>query len=795
MRARRDGVGLHLRPDAGSGRIVALEEDVAAVAARAMPDSHKAPGRIRGDGWLFLAAGDGRVDDEIAANGGAGGGEDPPRDPGSVAVARSGAGRGAESEQQVAVRQLRDLGLVLRRTGLLVDLERGPRRSVGGKDAGKDPLPGPVGAVIGPGDHPAARGQTDPGRFGLVDLTCIVDQEFRANRCAIRRMALPEDAIAALAVLSVGRPDDHETAIGQGQDVRLILCAGREGIDLPLASDHAQPAVVFRDIHQRDRAVACRGRVAIEYVQPDVTIFNHAIRGVAIAQRLDQGIDGSFGRGWAEGDAQGLADRAVKRCVDGGEGHALVADSAARHRDLPRAVALVGDEQGFQVTGIAVDHAGGVGHLQTPAGQGGAGIVEIDSRIDDDTRQRLGIGLVEHHLTGDIAKGNDRGRVGIDIHDDRARFRRAAIAVGQHDTQFAFACGRGCGRVRIGQMLDQDAHARRRCVGVEQDVQVGAVYPVAHSVDGADLDPVNRNGIPRHADPAGQIEGQLFKGIGAVVEPGQGQAAAVEIGAVCIRDRNAIVQPTGSACISGCHIETAKIVDPRRKRQVGETGRIAQDSVQDVVVIAGRLGIFFPGRNDRATGQQGQRTVILGPVSGHRHRDRIIHPAAIGGIELDENPGSVAVGAAVVTEQHRKGPACQGQHLGFILVACGHVVDDKGRADLGPRRVEALGNHPDAGTVGRGIVAPGDDEAARAERGHRGRVLRPVILIVDRKLRPDGRTGRSEDARHDPVGKIGVILLPGHHDIAVRQFGDAAVRLGQVARLRHHDLGPDRRTG
>ena len=206
-------------------------------------------------------------------------------------------------------------------------------RAVGCEDPGKDP--GRVaGAIAVPRDDETAVRKADNRRVALRAGDSRVNKEFRSDRLAEGVEPLGIDAVAAVQfeILVRGLPDRDIAAPRQGGACGQRLGVDACAVDLKFVRTRAGCIHFGRDLDGQHPD----GRAAVAIRQHDAQGARGlgVVRGVRIAQRIQQGLD-PFRRGCGvEGDGQCIAILPVvgQRSDDG----AIDADGCARDRHAPR---------------------------------------------------------------------------------------------------------------------------------------------------------------------------------------------------------------------------------------------------------------------------------------------------------------------------------------------------------------------------------------------------------------------------------------------------------------------------
>ena len=655
--------------------------------------------------------------------------------------------------------------------------DRAPARAVGAAD-------------VLPDDDVAAVGQGRDLRELLRAARGRVDTHLVADGHASPGVALRIDAGAATVLAGAG-PGDDVAAVGQHRHLGVLLRAFAVGVDAAqaLAIDQRCAVQAGRDVDRhgiRGRAAA----VAIGDAQAHRAAEGRALRRAAVGEALHHGLHGLDTGVDVEIDAQRAAVAAGQPGGQGADGHTAVADGAAGHADLPRAVADVAHAQ--LVAGLAALHVEQVESAAVEVGrvgvhQGHGGVDQLRGRIDEVLGEGDATGEIAQHGAG---LPRQRGRVAEEL-------LRDAVGV-------VAAVTRG----RIVGVSDDEAAAGEPGDGRLVLGAVRARQQLALAVDGhAGVGELAHEHIRRRA------------GVGAVAVPADHEAAAGQPG------DGWLVLAAGRG-----------FVDEEFAAHLGASG------VEDLRVHAGAgavLVVAAPGDDEAAVGQQGHRGLVLVADRGGVDDEGVAEGAGGGVVQPAEDAQAGAVVAAGVLPDDDEVAVGIGRHVGQLLRAglgtashhadacfcrdegagvvvalevdveaaaarlagrphhreptgiAGHGIVVLGAGAGGvhqelPAHGQAIGvvalavDAPAAGVVG--AVLPGDDPApaARAgEPGDMGVVLRAACGTVDTDLTAH-RHAHGVVALH--VDAVAVAILPrgGPHDdvAAVGQHPDLGLVLG-----------------
>ncbi len=682
-------------------------------------------------------------------------------------------------DDEAAALQPGDRRAVLGRGGFRVRPERGrTRRRIAGlveqRAVARHALEVHVAAVdVGRGEgHDEFAGGREipvPERRGapaaLVVRHRSADAELAAILGAVRVVELRLDRVAAaVADVGIGVPDDCEAAAAERDDLRRVLVAGIDRVDLHRrAADglhHFRLGLQARiDGHHLEAAqehVVLRPAGGARAVLPDHAEAHAAERGEA---RIDL-----VGRGLALGHVE------------------LAADPLALGRE-----ALAVDPPARAVLGVGM-----------PGHDEGAVLQHCHFRLVLAVR-REGVGL---------PFAQDRRRaVGRRVHRhlDQHRIGHAAVPVGQRDPHRAGA-DRIVGDVAVGQRLDHLLHRLGIRHRVEADLQRLAAG--AGTLDLADDRAADGDVAARDRDPAAgrQPELVLRAVVGRIdlelvgrdqVDRDHGQQPAAEIGAVGVGDRRRAVDV--QQLRRGVHkrlVEGQRGGQALQQRIVLARGAAADHPGIDVVIRAVHVG--GEGGHIGIAVQRGQRHVELGRRGAVMQPLRAVGPRSVRRVML--RPDVPAVAARTGAPGDDEAAVTERGHVRVELLARRVVVDPEGialgrargaedaRIDAFVRPVLALRN-------------PGGDQAPVSQRGDRGIVLRAGRDLVDlRRTRAQLGAGAVEALQEDapgPVGRVGG-LRPGRslrlvdqREAAARGGADVRkpVRRGAGGFARQHPLG------
>ncbi len=261
----------------------------------------------------------------------------------------------------------------------------------------------------------------------------------------------------------------------------------------------------------------------------------------------------------------------------------------------------------------------------------------------------------------------------------------------------------------------------------------------------------------------------------------------------------------GVLLVARCH--AVDLGDPARGIAVGPgvMGDRTQEAAIGVVrrrAFAVLVGMVVPGDGEPACAVGDDRPAAIGRISIGIDRNLSGSGGAVGIEDPRHDPVIVAV--AVARPQHGEAAVRQRGDLGLVLAAGGGNIDQEGRDRLVAVRIEDP--REDAVAVAAAVAAPDRHRAVPQRRQHR----RVLGLVVDgpgeREFpRPHGRPVRLVDLGADfVIALVGCrrlvvgapVVVPGHHDRAVRQHGQRRLALvvrGQVVHLRigteRHQVG------
>ena len=264
------------------------------------------------------------------------------------------------------------------------------------------------------------------------------------QRLAVVIEALDVDVVIAPVLLAVGIPRHHETAARQACRRRLVLVAGRAGIDQNGLADLQSVGIIALAEHP-------------------VTV---AIGTAAVGPQDDEAATGEAGHH--------RLDLVVRRVVVGLE---LVAD-----RHALRVIALTVDTVAPAILRLRSPHRDvtAVGQTRHRRSALLARRVGVDHLL---SKQRLRAVIFGRHLDGQHTRHARPARAIADLDGHRARLDRVRY------------------RVAIGQILDHRLDGRRSGTGVEGDDEVTSRHAVGG--DGADRHATIADRAARDADLAG----------------------------------------------------------------------------------------------------------------------------------------------------------------------------------------------------------------------------------------------------------------------------------------------------
>ncbi len=793
--------------DLASSGVVLLQEDVVGVGRGAVlvgPAHHPAAVGQAGDGRLVLIARGRRVDAELGAHGGAVGSVAlrihagaaqvlavgaPHRDPAAIlegghiglVLVAVGVGVGAEGGAQriaaciealaehtgaVAVGaarvgphhheaaivqpgyrglRLSDEGRAERRVGACLGAELGTARVQAlEEDVGILGVRGAVVVVI-PGDHEAAVRARGKVRLVLVAGGQRVDQCLPAD-C---RAAAIEDLrihAGAAAVLVVGAPHHREAARRQADDLRLVLRAGRGGIDAEFTTDGIVVGVVTLAI---DPVAAA--------VRPALVGPHHHV--TTIGEMGDRRIRLLPGHGRVD---LGLEDEGRHRTVD------LGGDVERDEACIARPAVTVGDADRDRAAGEGVARGVLVGEV-------------LDHRLH---RRHRGGGVEFDHQLAVVAavghQGADQGAAVIDVQARHAHLGRA-VALGA-DPELV--------------LVLQPLHAELVLAAVAADVvhlqaaaiEVGRVC-IGQAHTGVDQLRREVDRVLRESDRRGHVD-QLRVGLAAevrrIAEHALEDAVAVGIGVV------AVVGPA--------HHEVA-VRQRQHHRILGPVGVLrihpglaVHRQAGGVVLLQPDLAARGPRDHVAAVGEAGDRRRLLAVGCRRVDAELVADRIAAGVVALREHAGRAAAILVVRGPRHHEAAIGERSDAGFVLVVRSVGVDLELDAERAAVRREALTEDPGVAAVAIRVAirAPGNDEAAVGEHGDGGFVLGVVFETgagVGARLGAErlavGVEALEEDVTVAPV--LVRIGPPSHHKTAT-EAGDDGLILGATG-IRIHQEG------
>ena len=795
------------------------------------------------------------------------------------ALARAVAGVGGVGDHEAVVRQRRHRGVDLALGDGRVDDDLAADAPAGRVEALGDhaeveharlvlvqPLPDH--------DEAAARERRDRGEPLLVGDR-RVDRDLGADRRAVRGVELREDAGGALdvEVVLVGRlPDHHPAAADELDDLRRVLRARREAVDDAVGGARRR-AVLIRRHRDVDEGGAGAEARAVRDVDGDARGVG-VVAGVGVAERADQCLHRLLRRRGVERDLEGRPVRAVRDdradddAVDrdlrahghGGDLHVSRADLA---RDQPEA--MLGGVVGRGELAVL---GGGEVHRRTEGAAGREAALQRRDRHGqvgvDGGEACVDVGLLQRH----------RQRQADDfVHAEAREVRRVAEHALEHAVAGAVARRAGGGR-REGHhegAVRQRRDGRLELLAGSLDVDPRlAVEPRAvrrvdlhRDVGGAATRRVL--GLERHREPAvaERGDGRQVLRAGAVLvdhelvaERRAGEVEEPPDHADAVAVLAAVVVPHhGEAAGGGDHLrrilrvrrllvdaelaagEGPVGVDQPREHAVGRAvagraaGRRGPDHhhpavrelrevglaltardllVDDDLAADGRprraealvghavavavAGVGGPGYREAAVRQRRHRRVELGVGRGGVDHELPAHRRAGGVVALGENAEVVVAGVVAVDPlpHHDEAAADEAHHRGVLLRAGGEAVDRDLGTGLRPVRCIALGaDRGPVAVLGRG--GPHHHPAAAVERRRLGVVLGAGDEAVDPRLAADrdrpARVGRLRDPDLDAGRLLQRAVAVGEAD-RVGARGLRVVGAVDVGERPHHRLDP-----
>ncbi len=655
-----------------AGGVVLLGVDLAAVAPG---DDEAAIGEGR-HRRLLLAAGGGGIDPELAAQGcavvGVALGED-------ARAASTILEVGSPAHHEAAPGQRRDarLVLVVFREGIDAEL------AAQGRTVGREALPEYPGiaailAVRAPGDDEAAVVQQGNGRLVLgtaLETRAAVGPGFRPLGRTVVVETLEEDVCAATVLGAVGIPGDDETAARDADHGRLILVAGRRGIDDEVIA-HLQ-AVGVVTLAEEPVTTA----VAPILVAPD---HHEAPASEAGDHRRDLIIGGVVI------DLELVADRHPLRVV------ALSVDAKT-----PTVLA----------SGLPHGHVAAVGETRH-----GRSVLLVRGVGIDHFLLIQGLGTVVFGRDVDLHHAGHAGpaRPVADLNAHRAGGHRIGIGVG------------------IGQVLDHRFDRHGRGIGVEGDDEVVAIAAIGGDAadgrsavaDSAAGNPHLPRSAPLVADGKNVLQFRILRQLGLLDAAVAGddadhQLSAVEVGGIAVTEpHRAVDQLRRGIDQVFAEGDAGHHVHQFRRRRAGDGTRRTHDLAENAV---GTGGVAFlvvprPGDHEVAAREPGDVGVVLGAGDGAIHQGRAVDLGA-GGVELlDEDVLGAATRTTIHVPGHHEAAAVQRRHPGEVVG--GRRIDGADlefAPGLGPGRIEALAvdvvvrrppyRHVAASAQGRHVVA------------------------------------------------------------------------------------------
>ena len=550
---------------------------------------------------------------------------------------------GAPRHDEAAVGGGRDVGLELAVVGRAVHKEfAAQQRAVVGEALRIDARAAAVLSLGAPGDHVAAAGQRRYYRLGLRVRRVAVDTEFRTGRYALGVEALGVDAIAP-AVLTVRGPDGDVAAVGQARHLGRLLRARHVGVDLFIAEQRLRAVGLGSDV---DGHGAWNAGAAVAITDDDANGAAGHRRGgrVGVGQVLDHRLD-RVGRGVGV-ELQHQVGAIGAQRNDAADGRAAIADHAAGHADLPRAVALVADAELVlrghvlrQLRGVDVAVAGNHAHPESAAVEiGGIAVGQADAGVDE-----LGCGIHQVLCEAQRRRHVDqqrRGRVddrpggAEDLVEDAVGVLRAALLVvaGPDDDGVGAGKPDDVGQVlRAGRGRVDDLHA--------VDLVAAGVELLRHHVLAAAAERCARVAVPGDDEAA-------------AVERGYTDAVALVAGGI------AGVDGEFAADLRACGVE-----------------QLCEDAVAGV-----------PNGDETAAGEAGHVRPVLGAGNGGIDRDQATDLAAVVGEDLRADTVATGVAAGIAPHGHIAA-AAQRRQLGLVLRRAARRVE----RDLGAERAAVGG--------------------------------------------------------------------------------------------------------
>ncbi|EXI75076.1 MAG: hypothetical protein AW07_01310 [Candidatus Accumulibacter sp. SK-11] len=653
----------------------------------------------------------------------------------------------------------------------------------------------PAGAVmtIGvlPGDDEAAVGQARHVGIALLTPGQAVDLPFRSHRHAAGVEALGVDA-PGTAILTVGIPHHHITAITEMADFGTGLITRRVGVELLLAIGLGGAVELRSDVDGKHvgRAAAA---VAVGHAQTQGAAGVGAGIGVGIAQALDQRFHRVGGGGVAgEVDAQVGAVAAAGNRADGG---AAITHGSAGDADLAGGVTLVHDAE-LVFGGLASE----VVEVETAAVEVGRIAVDQIRRRVDDLQTGVDGALVEADGAGEVGEFRvggtwQLGGVAEQLLVDAAV--AAILIVGTPDNDIVALTEVGHGRLVLvvaGVGVDQAVAIDRVAGGViltDVDVGAGAVRAVVvieeadHEATTGQADDVGfvlaARGVFVDADG-----GADFRVVSAVALGHHRRAAAVlvvfapddHIAAVAEGGHLGFVLGVVGARVhqeavaegAGADVEAAG-VDAMAAAIV--TVVVAPDDQQVAVVEGGDVGheLMSALRLRRVTGGRAHQK-----LRAVQRRAVVVEAAQIDIV-------IAAIGRIVGTPDGSEAAGI-GAHRVVVLVVAGVARQGELTALGNAIHVITLAEHAPARSVIAGVVLPGDDEATVRQACHMGIVLAGTGEGRHAEFGAYGDAAGVVALGIDAVGIANAVLAargPHHHVTAIGQAGNFRVVLVVVA--------------
>ena len=226
---------------------------------------------------------------------------------------------------------------------------------------------------------------------------------------------------------------------------------------------------------------------------------------------------------------------------------------------------------------------------------------------------------------------------------------------------------------------------------------------------------------------------------------------------------------------------------------------VAVDAVVDAVAVAvaGRpAGLRGPGDCEAAVLQCRHDGLELGAGALDVHLELAIEPRAVGLVLLGEDAEARSVGPGVVLPDHHEAAGAERGHVGAVLREETLVVDAELLRRRCAVRVVDLREHARPRAVGP-VVAPHHHQFAAGQRDHARAVLCAHGGDVELDVGALGRPSRVHPPAEHAVGRavLPAVGGPGHEEAAVRQRGHRRVGLVVQRDAVDHELRPHRRAG